>query len=1000
MSSGGKSGGGSNGALDYYGTIAGVVACGPLDFIGGVVVDDALVWPSAPEWPAGTRSVSSKRITPHTDSLSVQTQDPHGCSTGDHVSLTGFPQPQMNVDYGLVIQANDAWGLLVATPGVGPGQTTDYADGFVARVTPIGVHELRRTGALVYQCVTAHQATPDTAPPNPAFWRQYRLSRTDTGVANPLILSETDPGPAGSPLIKLTVESRGELFLYWGTSDQTLDTLHENALAGLGHPPYRDQAVVVLKDFFFGRERATPPNVQIIAGRIPQQTVITGPSAGLDAEGQANPFCVLAELLTHPLWGLGFPPEQLDVPSWQAAADWAATAPGLLYLSPLLDRQTGGRQVISDLLAHVDGWLRWNAAGMLEAGHWPHGEGPPAFDTGNTVNEDSAVLDRELQWMGDGWTGTINKTTIIYPDAAHGFKDRPAVASNLWNRIARGRVANRSIERPHVTRAAQALALAARDVQLNADWSVRGSMSVRAETTRVRPGDPLRVVHALLGWQWVARCTERTVAALPSARVTLEVETERGFALPGNAPLPTPPGPGGAPRPAPVTRFAFVQVPPSLAGGGDFQLTLLAARSSRLTSRLQIWMRQADAAAFYELAVLTRFAVGGTVQSDFAPFRSGAGSLVDDDDTQGINLQLDDRTPDADRDHLLTVPTADAINDDSLLLILIPVAADRNSAIEVCTVKAVSTTGLSQYRIVVRRAGFGTEQGGDGVSSWRTGDVGWLFYRSELLTFTHGQIPALSLAGTPITFRLVPASDWVEGDINDLYQSGSANGGLTVETTFIPTDPYAPEVRWISLVRAGMPVDFGQTYAIGDRFDATLWVGDPQGSLVSAEFIATLGSTALVWPISGMAGVTGGLRTVGLDGLGLGDWRLGVLLRNAAGRTLNAHWPDGTGDAVLKIRSGTPGVIPSPAATPGGGNHATYPLSITLTTSVAGGVIQYWITAIGEVPTGAPWSYTNPVVMIANQTLWAQTQAPDSTLSDRISFDFTQAPRGVRYQVP
>ena len=48
---------------DYYGTIAGLVSCGPLDFISGIVIDQSLVWPSAPEWPAGTKYVLSKKLT-------------------------------------------------------------------------------------------------------------------------------------------------------------------------------------------------------------------------------------------------------------------------------------------------------------------------------------------------------------------------------------------------------------------------------------------------------------------------------------------------------------------------------------------------------------------------------------------------------------------------------------------------------------------------------------------------------------------------------------------------------------------------------------------------------------------------------------------------------------------------------------------------------------------------------------------------------------------------
>ncbi len=997
MSSATKSGS-TGSAQDYYGSIAGLVSCGPLDFIAGVVIDDSLVWPNAPEWPAGSVAVGTRKITPQTDQLAIQTADPHGCSAGDHVSLSGLPQEEMNVPYGLVLGANDAWGLQVSIPGLAPGATTDYTEGWVARVAPIVINDLRRTGALVYQAIQSHAATPDTAPPNPTYWRSFRLARTTTGVGNPLLLSENQAGVSGIPLIKLTVESGGELFVYWGTADQTLDTTQENILAPLGHPPYRDQVIVVLKDFFFGRERATPPNVQIIGGRTPQQSIITGASAQLDTAGQANPFCILAEWLTHPLWGLGFTAAQLDATSWQAAADWAVGLPETLYLSPLIDQQTSVRQLLADLLDHVDGWLRWNDQGKIEAGHWPHDQAPPTFTAANTVDENSALEDRELAWSGDGWNGTTNVTTLTYPDAAHGFKSRPVQASSLWNRTLQGRIAARSIERPHVTRGAQALALATRDVQMNAEPSVTGSLVVRSETTGVRPGDPLRVRHTELGLEWLARCTERTLSAPPAARTTLQVAGERGWTTRAAYPIPAASSAGGPPRPAPITHFAFWTVPPLLAGDTDFRLGLVAGRTSARTTRLHVWMRQADPTAFYELAQMSRFAVGATVAVAFPPYLDSTGALINDDDSKGATLLIDALTPSTDMDQLLNVPTVDAINDDTLLLVLL--RSDGAGFPEVCTVKAVAVVGSGQLKVTVRRAGFATVQGGDGSSAWNPGDGAWLLYRSDLLTFTHTQIPDLALTGATITFRLVPDSDWLPGDVADLYQPGGSNAGLAVETTYLVRDLYAPQVRFLSLTSGGVPVDFSQTYAPADILTATIGLTDPMGGLTSADLAATAGGAVVAWPIAGVAGTGGGIRSVSISGLAVGDWRLVVTVQNRFGRVIAIAWPNSSADAVLQIRSGTgPSLLP-PLAQPAGGSFSAFPVTVTLTSPTPGATVEYWLTPLGQLPSGDPQPYGGPLSVPPNRTLWAQSRLPGSGLSEQISYDFSEPPRGSRYQTP
>ena len=996
MSSSAKSGS-TGAAQDYYGSIAGMVACGPLDFISGVVIDDALVWPNAPEWPSGARAVNTRRITPQTNQLNLQTADPHGCRVGDHVSLSGFPQLELNVPYGPVTGVNDPWGLQVAIPGLGPGATTDFTEGWVSRVTPMAAGDLRRTGALVYQSVIAHEATPETAPPNPTYWQQFRLSRTLAGVGNPLELSETSANPVGGPVFKLTVESAGEVFIYWGTPDQRLDTVQENILAPLGHPPYRDQVVVVLKDFFFGRERATPPNVRIIGGRKPVQAVITGPSTELDAEGQANPFCILAEWLTHPVWGLGFRPDQIDTASWQAAAEWAARRPDLLYLSPLMDRQSSARQLISDLLAHVDGWLRWNPEGRLEAGHWPHDEPPPAFTDLNTIDENKAVEDREVEWADDGWEGTTNQTVLTYTDAAHAFKDRPARASSQWNRTVRDRVAVRSIHRPHVTRAPQALALALRDAQINAESPFSGSLTVRAETTDVRPGDPMRVRHRALGLEWLARCTERSIAAPPAARVTLQVASERGWSTLPNRPFFPPPVPGGPLRPSPVVHFAFLVVPPLLAGGDD-RLGLLAARTNRLTSRLHVWMRQADPSAFYEVATLVRFAASGTVAQSFGPYTDSTASWVNDDDTQGVVLHIDELTPLEDVEHMLAVPTADAIDDDSLLLFLLRAVAD--APIEICTVKSIVALGSNQYRLTVRRAGFGTTQGGDGSSNWNPGDLAWVLFRSELTTFGHPQIATWVTTETPVTFRLVPDSDWAPGDIADLHIPKTNPAGLVVESTVVLHDWYAPQVRWVSLTQGDAPVDFDAIHSPTETFVATLRFNDPQGGLIDADLAAVQGSVNHTWPISGLTGAVGVLRQVVISGLAEGDWRLVVTLRTRTGRVLTARWPHGAADAVLRVRSATSGALLPPLVQPGGGSFAAFPVTVTLTPSISGADIEYWLVALGQTPAGNPERYAIPLVVRANQTLWVRCVLVGPIYSQVISFDFTQPPRGSRYQSP
>ena len=123
------------------------------------------------------------------------------------------------------------------------------------------------------------------------------IARTAPGVTNPQ---------------SIAVAGYGCVVFYWGTADQTVNTTLTPELAV--HPPYRRQCWCVLKDFLFGRERTSAPNVEFVVRRKPAQAIVTGTAAVLDDDHQANPVAAIAELVTDPVFGLGQPSSLLDAP--------------------------------------------------------------------------------------------------------------------------------------------------------------------------------------------------------------------------------------------------------------------------------------------------------------------------------------------------------------------------------------------------------------------------------------------------------------------------------------------------------------------------------------------------------------------------------------------------------------------------------------------------------------------------------------------------------------
>lgn len=556
--------GGSTGTRNYYGTCAGIVALGQLDFIWGLMVNNSVVWP-ANVHPWNSKLYQQGAQVVWTDG------NVYKALANTWVQPPNAPWTLYAVPYvagawaagSVVIYGGNVWRTVaanaVAPPAILPAAIasgvwfwSDYTDPtthWTYVSTPhayTGATNWPANSIVSYEGRIYKTSADTRVQPPGAPWSLYRVDRA------------TSPNP-----LKLTVPNYGDAYLYWGTPDQVLDVGNEGTLSALGHPPYRNRAVLVLKNFLFGPETTTPPDVKVLAGRYPVQSVIVGDSTNADADWQVNPWCVLAEILTHPVFGLGLPNAMLDATSWQAEADRCAANPGLYYISPLWTSQTKARDIVAEVLSYMDGWVRWDG-GKLIAGHWPHGESAPAFDGTNTVNRDNLV--DEPSWSSSGWTGTVNAVELSFRDIEAAFKSRPALASNLFNRQATGLMLSQKVDRPHIVRYDQACAWATEAAKLGGDRVAQGTSKVRAETTKVKPGDLFLLTDDVLGTSTVQRCTQRVIAAPPEGTVTLAHETERGVAPQAYSPTPTNPTANPGVKPSPLPFFQVFQMPASLAG--------------------------------------------------------------------------------------------------------------------------------------------------------------------------------------------------------------------------------------------------------------------------------------------------------------------------------------------------------------------------------------------------------------------------------------------------
>ncbi len=374
----------------------------------------------------------------------------------------------------------------------------------------------------------------------------------------------------------------------------------------------------------------------------------------------------------------------------------------------------------------------------------------------------------------EGWSATSSGAVVRFKDRNRAFKDNAVRVASVFNRSVTGDSRERSIDRPWITLAEQAAAVAAEIARVSGEPGLSGTLVVRREKgTEIEPGTRFLLTHAALGLAVICRCEGKTIEPPPAMRVTLRYRLEQALAPAGALP---PPASWGVPEFPPaevVSLFEFVQPPPQLAGS-DASLVVLAARTSAVTVSMRVHLREADGDLFYEVGQQSQWAVRGELHADYAA------SEAVEDNSENLRIDLDPLTVEPDRLSLQETQSADAVNDDAFLVFVL--RASNPTQFEILTLKEIRiATGESFYRLKVRRARFGTSR-----LAFLAGDRAWLVRRAALVFHRHASFRAYALSSTTTTFRLQARNLFGrEADLADTTQCPNrtfafGSGGLWV----------------------------------------------------------------------------------------------------------------------------------------------------------------------------------------------------------------------------
>lgn len=312
-------------------------------------------------------------------------------------------------------------------------------------------------------------------------------------------------------------------------------------------------------------------------------------AAGYDA----NPACMLYEILTDTTWGLGLSPASIDTASFTAVGETLfAEAFGL---SMILEQPTEAAETLREILRHIDGGLSSDPATGKLVLRLIRAD----YSVGTLPVLDQTCLE-DLELARGSWSETFNVAKVSYTSRADNWTTRIAQFQNLANLQGQGVTVATQVEFRGLSNAHAAGLVAARMVKAGSFPFAKIRARANRKAWALRQADVFVLNWPPLGIAgMVCRVTRPAGGTLEDGRMSIEA-VEDSFSITGAA-YTDPPGsqwvdPIGAP--VACAQQALFEMPYQLATSGLRQVGALAARANTTLNGFQAWSDPAGGTAY------------------------------------------------------------------------------------------------------------------------------------------------------------------------------------------------------------------------------------------------------------------------------------------------------------------------------------------------------------------------------------------------------------------
>lgn len=311
---------------------------------------------------------------------------------------------------------------------------------------------------------------------------------------------------------------RGTISVRIGTETQTAPTyLTEFQQAPNGDTPgYRGTAFVTWEGGYIGNSTNIAP-WSFEGRRIPNGLGLSTPT--VNSGNDLNPMNAVYELMTNDEWGLGFPPSDIDIAAFTAAADTLETEGN--GVSFVWDRERDVSDILRELERQIDGVIYLDRS----TGKWSVILARGGYDI-NSIPQigESDVIEMSNLARG-AWEDTQNFVKIQFNHRGREYQGTYAPAVDHGNIFIQGGDVKHSVlQYPMVKDPALANSIAWRELRTLSFPLAKVKLTVDRKFAALNPGNVIAWTDSDLGYNQLAMRINRVdLGNLQSGVVTLDL---------------------------------------------------------------------------------------------------------------------------------------------------------------------------------------------------------------------------------------------------------------------------------------------------------------------------------------------------------------------------------------------------------------------------------------------------------------------------------------------